>query len=355
MGAIIALAASCSQSPAGCGDQCNGRWSEEKANEWYSKLPWLSGCDYIPANAINQIEMWSADTFDEKQIDKEMTWAEELGFKTMRVYLSSVVYANDAEGFKKRIDTFLGICKNHGIRPLFVFFDDCWNEEAKYGKQPEPQKGIHNSGWVQDPSVSLRKDTVKLYPELEKYVTDIISTFANDDRILLWDLYNEPGNKGHGVSSLPLLKKVFAWARSAKPSQPVTSGIWNVENSFAPLNAFALENSDVISYHNYNDVKDHSEQIRYLKMLNRPLICTEYMARRNGSTFQTVMPLLKKENVVAINWGFVAGKTNTIFAWDTPLPDVDEPELWFHDIYRQDKTPFAQAEVDTIKKLNGVK
>lgn len=349
--ACIALQ-SCNNTPATTAGQ---RWSEDKANAWYAKLPWLSGCDYIPATAINQIEMWSADTFDEKQIDKELGWAQELGFKTLRVYLSSVVYANDPEGLKQRMDKFLSICDSHGIRPLFVFFDDCWNKEAKYGKQPAPKPGVHNSGWVQDPSVSLRADTAKLYPELEKYMTDVISTFKDDQRILLWDLYNEPGNSGHLATSLPLLRKAFEWARSANPSQPITAGLWNWDKEYQSLNAFQIEHSDVISYHWYQDAESHATLIRYLKMLNRPLICTEYMARRNNSTFKTVMPLLKQEKVVAINWGFVSGKTNTIFAWDTPIPDGKEPKLWFHDIYRQDKTPFDPSEVALIKQLNGVK
>ena len=55
--------------------------------------------------------------------------------------------------------------------------------------------------------------------------------------------------------------------------------------------------------------------------------------------------------VGAINWGLVAGKTNTIFAWDTPLPDVAEPSLWFHDIFRSDGTPYSTEEVECIRSL----
>lgn len=329
------------------------RWTEERANAWYEQKPWMAGADYINADAINQIEMWSKDTYNHDQIDHELTWAEDLGFTTLRVYLSSVVYENDPEGLKERMGDFLTICQNHGITPLFCIFDDCWNAESSYGKQPDPKPGVHNSGWVQDPSVSLRADTAALYPKLEKYVKDLLTTFGNDERILLWDLWNEPGNSNHGVSTLPMLKKVFQWAREVNPSQPLTCGVWNWADSFAPLNAFQLENSDVISYHNYNDRDDHAACIKYLKMFNRPLICTEYMARRNNSLFQTVMPLLKENKVVAINWGFVSGKTNTIFAWDEPLPDQKEPKLWFHDIFRQDGSVFCQEEVDTIKSLTG--
>lgn len=330
------------------------RWTVEKANAWYASKPWLRGCNYIPANAINQIEMWSRDTYDAKQIDKELTWAQELGFNTMRVFLSSVVYANDPDGMKQRMDNFLSICQKHGIQPLFVFFDDCWNPEATYGKQPEPKTGIHNSGWLRDPSMSLRKDTVKLYQSLSTYVKDILTTFGKDERILLWDLYNEPGNNGLTTQSLPLLRKVFEWARQANPSQPVTACVWNTAADFQPLNKFVLDNSDVISYHNYSPQASHRDEIDYLSICGRPLVCTEYMARKQGSTFSSIMPLLKERKVVAINWGFVAGKTNTIYAWSTPMPQGGEPELWFHDILRPDGSPFSQDEVDFIKKINGV-
>ena len=153
----------------------------------------------------------------------------------------------------------------------------------------------------------------------------------------------------HGCSSLPLLKNVFKWARACNPSQPLTAGIWYFD--CPALNAFQLNNSDVISYHNYGDEKEHAEWIKFLQMMNRPLICTEYMARKKNSRFDNIMPLLKQNKIVAINWGFVSGKTNTIFAWDTPLPDVKEPDLWFHDIYRQDGTPFDQKEIDVIKSV----
>ena len=349
----MAFVITAAAAPRGAKHKAATRWSEDKANTWYAQLPWMSGCNYTPATAINQIEMWSKDTYDPVQIDKELGWAEELGFNTMRVFLSSVVYKNDPSGLKKRINNFLDICSRHGIRPFFVFFDDCWAEDSHYGKQPAPKTGVHNSGWVQDPPVPLRADTVKLYKELGKYVKDIVSTFRNDKRILLWDLYNEPGNRGHLAASLPLLKKAFEWARSANPSQPLTSAIYTLDKEFAPLSAFQLENSDVISYHNYKILRDHEAEIRFLQGFNRPLVCSEYMARPNGSTFATIMPLLKENKVVAINWGFVSGKTNTIYAWGKPMPDGSEPKVWFHDIYRQDKTPFDQKEVDLIKKLNG--
>ena len=333
------------------GENVNTVWTKEKAAEWYAPQPWLSGCNFQPSSAINQIEMWQAETFDVSTIDKELGWAEGLGFNVMRVFLSSVVWKADPQGLKNRMDKYLEISNKHGIKTMFVFFDDCWNAESAIGKQPEPKLGVHNSGWVQDPSCSLRLDTVKLFPVLERYVKDILTTFKNDKRILLWDLYNEPGNGQHINNSLPLLKSVFNWARQINPSQPLSSGVWSL--ALTNLNEFQIANSDVITYHNYQDAAGHKNDIEHLEMQGRPMICTEYMARRNNSLFKTIMPLLKKNNIGAINWGFVSGKTNTIFAWDEPKADGKEPVLWFHDIYRQDKTTFDTAEVNIIKKMNG--
>src|SRR6478672_10399640 len=201
------------------------RWTEAKANEWYARQPWLVGGNYIPATAINQLEMWQAETFDPATIDRELGWAEGIGFNTMRVFLHSVAWKEDPAGFKKRMDQFLSIADKHHIQPLFVFFDDCWNKVPHAGKQPAPKPGIHNSGWVQDPGQPASNDTT-LFPQLEKYVKDVLTTFRTDKRILLWDLYNEPGNSGKRDSSLSLLKKVVQWAREVNPEQPVSIGLW---------------------------------------------------------------------------------------------------------------------------------
>ena len=324
-------------------------WSAQKANAWYSKHKWITGADFIPSTAINQLEMWQEKTFDAKTIDRELGWAENIGFNTMRVYLHSVAWKEDPKGFKKRMDQYLSIADKHHIQTLFVFFDDCWNKVPYPGKQPDPKPGIHNSGWVQDPGQPASND-VTIFPELEKYVKDVMGHFSKDKRILLWDLYNEPGNSGKGDSSLALLTKVFQWAREVNPEQPISAGLWRWD--FEKLNTFQLLNSDVITYHDYEEPEWHKRVIQLLKIYRKPLICTEYMARTRGSYFSNVMPMLKAENVGAINWGFVSGKTNTIYAWDTPMPDGSQPKEWFHDIFHKDGTPYRQEEVDLIKKLN---
>ncbi len=252
------------------------------------------GCNYQPSTAINQLEMFQKETFDIATIDRELGWAEGLGFNVMRVYLHHILWTTDKEGFKKRLNEYLAVSAKHGIKTLFVFFDDCWNDTYAPGKQPEPKPGVHNSGWVRDPGTMIytHPDTLVV---LESYVKDILTTFGKDNRILLWDLYNEPGNNAQHDKSLPLLKKVFGWARDVNPSQPVSAGIWNGGPAFANLNKFQLDNSDVITYHHYRYIDEHRLVADSLARRGRPLICTEYMARRNASLFQTTMPMLKEK------------------------------------------------------------
>ena len=324
------------------------KWTVEQANTWSAENGWLRGSNFNPSTAINQLETWQAETFDTLTIDRELGWAQEIGMNCMRVYLHHVAWEVDKEGFKSRMNKYLSIADSHGIRTIFVFFDDCWNPTYQAGKQPDPKPGVHNSGWVRDPGELLFTDST-LIITLEEYIKDVLTTFKDDKRIVLWDLYNEPGNNNYGNRSMPLLQKVFEWGWQIRPSQPLSAGLWNP--ALTDLNVLQLENSDIITYHNYNGPEEHQTVIDSLRKYNRPLVCTEYMARRNNSLFTNIMPILKKENVGAINWGLVAGKSNTKYAWDEPIPDGSEPPLWFHEIFYPDGKPYKQEEVDLIKSL----
>lgn len=324
------------------------RWTLKQAANWQQQNGWLRGCDFIPSTAINQLEMWQKATFDTATIDRELGWAQNIGMNCMRVFLHHLAWQEDKVGFKRRMHTYLSIAAHHHIKTIFVFFDDCWNATYHAGTQPEPKPGVHNSGWVRDPGDLLYQDST-LIDTLHTYVNDILSSFGQDKRVVMWDLYNEPGNSAYGNRSMPLLVKVFQWARANRPSQPLTAGVWN--HQLTELNEYQIQHSDIISYHNYEGPEKHQTVIDSLKRYGRPLVCTEYMARRNNSLFRNIMPILKRENVGAINWGLVTGKTNTKYAWDEPIPDGSEPKLWFHDIFREDGTPYKQSEVDLIRKL----
>jgi hypothetical protein len=345
------------------------RWAEKTSNGWYAQQPWLVGSNYIPSTAINELEMWQAESFDPQRIDTELGWAESLGLNTMRVFLHDLLWQQDPAGFKKRIDIFLSIAQKHKIRPLFVLFDSCWDPNPKLGKQHAPTPGVHNSGWLQSPGAAALKDPSQ-YPRLEAYVKGVVGAFANDKRILGWDVWNEPDNTNNGsyASSEPpnkeelvlaLLPRVFAWAREAGVSQPLTSGVWkgdwSTPEKLGPMEKIQLAQSDVVSFHNYDAPDVFEKRVLSLQQYHRPILCTEYMARGNGSTFQGTLPVAKKYHVAAINWGLVAGKTQTYLPWDSwKNPYVNrEPVVWFHEIFRTDGQPYRQEEADFIRTIIG--
>jgi Cellulase (glycosyl hydrolase family 5) len=343
------------------------KWSERKANDWYAQQPWLVGANYIPSNAINELEMFQAATFDPVINDRELGLAESIGMNTARVFLQDQLWEQDPTGFKDRLNVFLGIAAKHHIRPLLVLFDSCWETNPHLGPQHPPIPGIHNSGWVQSPG---RERLLNLSdePKLNAYVIGVVGAFANDDRVLGWDIWNEPDNGGGDKKEdVPakvkrvneLLLKVFAWARSAHPTQPLTSGLWagnwTDPEKESTTTKIQLEESDVISFHNYEWPERFAERITELQKYHRPILCTEYMARGAGSTFDGSLPIAKKYNVAAINWGLVAGKTQTYLPWDSwERPYVLlQPTIWFHEVFRNDGTPYREYEVNLIRELTG--
>ena len=353
-----------------CSSAQTPRWSEQKANDWYAQQPWLAGSNYIPKSAINELEMWQESTFDPEQIDRELGWAESLGMNTMRVFLHDLLWQQDAPGFRKRIDQFLTLAARHHIRPLFVLFDSCWDPVPHLGPQHPPIPGIHNSGWVQSPGAAALADPAQL-PRLKAYVQGVIGAFAKDPRILAWDVWNEPGSdqtENYPKTELKndkkvalvaaLLPQAFAWAREVNPIQPLTSGVYEVdtttdESLLDPIAQIQVRESDVITFHNYSWPESFKAEIAWLRRFHRPVICTEYMARSVGSTFDTILPVARQEHVGAINWGLVAGKTQTYYPWESwQHPYIlNDPPVWFHEVFRSDGTPYRQAEVDLIKRL----
>jgi hypothetical protein len=339
------------------------RWTAPQARSWWDRQPWPVGCNFIPSTAVNQLEMWQGETFDEQTIARELGWAAGLGFNVVRVYLHDLLWESDRHGFLQRIERFLDAAHRHRIRVVFVLFDDVWNPEPRVGPQPEPHPGRHNSGWVQSPGLAA----LTAYPcdpatrdRLGRYVRGILSHFAHDDRVLIWDLYNEPGGypspgaEPVGEACLPLLGDVFRWAREVSPSQALTSGLWwsPIKPVPASIGELQLERSDIISFHHYGPARD-LEQIceRLRSKTDRPLLCTEYLARDLKSCFESHLPIFRDLGIGAISWGLVSGKTQTIYPWWSWFDDEPkaEPEVWFHDVLRADGTPFDESEAAFLR------
>jgi hypothetical protein len=342
-----------------------------QAEQWSAIHGWLRGSNFIPSTAVNELEMWQPETFDTATIDHELALAESLGFNSMRVFLHNIPWQQDSTGFIHRIDQYLAISKRHHIGTMFVLFDGVWNPDPVAGKQAEPKPFVHNSGWVQSPGRAILSDSSR-QDSLQSYVTGIVGHFALDKRIDSWDLFNEPDNmynhppgptdpENKSELVTRLLAKTFQWARSMNPSQPLTAGLWKGDdwskgNKLSPISTLMVTESDIISFHCYDPKADMEKRIKSLQTYHRPIICTEYMARPNKSTFIDILPLLQEFHVGAYNWGYVAGKTNTIYpwnSWDTAY--TKEPPVWFHDIFRGDGTPYKNEEIEIIQQLTGKK
>jgi hypothetical protein len=175
-------------------------------------------------------------------------------------------------------------------------------------------------------------------------------------------LWNEPDNPAREYRKVErkdkqdlvaaLLPQVFQWARSVNPLQPLTSGVWT--GSRSDISGIQLDNSDVITFHSYGKPAEFEAKIDELSSQGRPILCTEYLARTLGNTVEGILPIAKRHNVGAFNWGFVAGKTQTYFPWDSwDHPYTTVPKVWFSDLVYPDGRPYQSSEIQTIRQLTG--
>jgi hypothetical protein len=316
-----------------------------KLAEGLRELLWPS--NYLPRTAVNSTEMWQAETFDAKTIDQELGWAQKAGYNGVRVFLQYVVWKADADGLKQRLGEFLAIAARHKIGVMPIFFCDCsfGGREPYLGKQKDPVPGVHNSGWV--PSPGLKRVTDRsAWPDLERYVKDILGRFGQDPRVAIWDLYNEPGNSGMGSKSLPLAVMSFRWAREAKPSQPITIAAWSAPEG--TMSKWLMELSDVVSFHAYSGPKGVEARVRVCAAYGRPVVCTEWLHRQSNNTFQTILPIFAKHRVGWYHWGLVAGRTQTYMHWGS-RKGSPVPKVWQHDVFHPDGKPYDAKELEMVR------
>lgn len=363
---LAAAGAALAKVPAATADP--GRWTVERAHQWYEAQGWLVGANFITSNAVNQLEMFQAGTYDRRRIQSELRAARVIGMNTVRVFLHDQLWVQDRVGFSRRLTEFVNIASINDIRPLFVFFDSCWDPHPKLGPQRAPTPGVHNSAWVQSPGADRLGDAQDVRT-MRDYVVGVMSRFRNDNRVLGWDLWNEPDNPADQYRTVErrdkldlvanLLPQVFDWARSVNAVQPLTSGVWQGEwkdpARLSPIARIQLDNSDVITFHSYAKPEDFEARIAELAPLGRPMMCTEYLARPEGSTIEGILPIGKRHNIGMYNWGLMAGKTQTYYPWDSwDRPYPAPPRDWFHDLLRSDGRPYRDGEIQTIRRLTGV-
>ncbi len=346
-------------------------WTAERAHLWFAAQPWLVGCNFTPSTAINQLEMWQSETFDLPTIERELDLARSVGMNAIRIYLHDLLWAADGPRFLDRVDQVLAVSASRGLRAMLVLFDSCWHPQPTLGPQPIPRDGVHNSGWVQSPGAAALADASQ-HGRLEDYVKAVIGRFGSDPRVLAWDIWNEPDN-GPEVAVcapqdlaekaalvVPLMVAAFGWARSLSPAQPLTSGIWlgdwSAPDLLSPIQRAQTANSDIITFHNYGVAEDFVQRVKWLKAYGRPILCTEFMARPAGSTFEAILPQAKSLGVGVFCWGLVRGKTQTHLPWTYwANPQLDGlKDRWFHDIFEPCGAPYDPSEVELLRLLTQI-
>ena len=335
------------------------RWQPERAWQWYREAEPVQGVNYLPRTAVNATEMWQRETFDPETIEQELSWAETY-YNSLRVFLQFLVWQADPNGFKERLERFLALAHRHDMRVMPILFDDCafGGKEPTLGPQENPIPGVHNSRWVPSPGPSRVVDPAS-WSQLRYYTQDVIGSFAEDTRVLAWDLYNEPGNAGMGLKSLPLAEAVFGWAREVGPNQPLTAGAWRpaaippeAHRLFGAVQTISermIELSDVISFHSYERPENVTRELEVLQR-GRPSLCTEWLKRQDDNTFEKILPIFRANNIGWYHWGLVAGRTQTYMPWGSKRGDP-EPPIWQHDVFHSDGRPYDFDELAQLKRI----
>lgn len=350
------------------------RWSKERAWEWYRARPWIRGCNFMSSDCANRIDQWQEYGFEERfeTTKRELALAAQTGFNSIRIIPEFIVWEREHDGFMERFERYIEAAHENGITCTVVLGNDCMppKEEALKRMHLGEQKvdwGYHGGRKVSQHGVfggagySLLDE-----PEYAKkyyaFVQEIVEKYKDDERILIWDVFNEPGNSQRASMSLGHLKKFFEIIRSIDPIQPLTVGIWTSTRDISKLpeiERFGLENSDIISYHNYATYMENIEIIAQLKKLGRPLVNTEWLARCVGNRVEEMFPLFYIEQIGCYNWGLVAGKYQTFEPWTGMWENYDKDpghcgwdfEKWFHDLYRPSLRPYNPKEIALMKKV----
>ena len=354
-----------------------GPWTKEQAWEWYNAQPWIRGCNYMPASAANRYDMWQVWDCERRfeEMERELALAESIGFNAVRIIIAEdngfAVWCEDHDGYMRNLERFLALCGKHKIRAIMCLGNDCSRPKPLWSVPkpgPQPYDIGYHGGRKQSQHGSfpgmigyISADDPELRPKFFKMCGEVMEKYKDDDRVLFWNIWNEPGNNGRGKVSAPLVKEMFELAWKIGVKQPCAADVWNgkLEPNLETAEGVAAAWSDIISFHCYSPLPS---QIAYVKQLKekfgRPMLNTEWLARIRGCDVQDCYPYFAQENIGCTCWGFVAGKYQTYEPWEGMWRRVEKGyrgykmTKWFHDLFRPSLRPYDPEEIDVIKNVN---
>ena len=315
--------------------------SGPQAAEPHRTSRWV-GANYTPAGCVNAVQLWHE--FPAEVIQRELAAAKEhFGITSLRVYLHNIPFDAEKDRFLQRIEEFLALCDRHGIKPGFVFFDDCWNHEGITLRSRPPVKGRHNGRWAACPQDVQR--TEEKLPELKRYIQDVVRAHRRDGRVLWWEIYNEPRMKSD--YSARLRKLGYRWAKEVGPIQPVIC-CWDDSPE-----------TDVVDAHNYGN--NFSAWDRQADLNPRKgTVFTEAGARwfaprrSNGEPIEVIDWLQRRKAAgkyvpgVYLCWELMVGNSNCRWYWGTK-DGTPEPTIPWCGLMWPDCTPVSLAEAEAVR------
>ncbi len=355
-------------------------WSKEKAWTWYNAQPWIRGCNYMPASAANRVDQWQQLGKEERfaEVEREFALAKKVGLNTMRILLLDEgfgVWLAEHDGFMENFERYLQLLSKYGMRAIVVLAGDC-SRPKNLWKLPTPGPQAYDIGYHGGRRITQHGsnpgamgytalDDPELRPKFFKMCEELFTKYRDDDRILFWNLWNEPGNNNRSPRTLKDMRELFELAWKIDPKQPLAADLWSVNGNPSgegrrPAEKLAGELSDIISFHCYHNANTQRATIKALrKRWGRPMINTEWLARINGDILQTSYPVFAQENVGSTCWGFVNGKYQTHepyepqwgsqFEYRKPNAPVTK---WFHDLFRPSHHPYDPEEINILMNIN---
>ena len=353
------------------------QWSAEKANRWYGKLPWLRGCNFIGSDCANRFDMWQSYRAREKlrTAERELALCRELGFNTVRLWIIFEAWLNEPEFFMEMLERYLTICAENGLSVMLCLANEEDLPQGEFGEfecrrvgEQDYALGYHQGRFPEPPETAARlkwhyAQSPELAPAFWQMIREIVTRYAEDERILCWNVYNEPGN-ALGEACVPILERMFQEVRSCDPIQPLTADVWRgMGDDDWPEHreeAVALQNSDIISFHNYEPFPAFCRAVDRFRTLGRPLFCTEWLHRICRNEVRDTYPLMYLANIANYCWGFVVGKTQTNEPWEMIWEQYEDPHIhtdydftkWQHDLFRPNLRPYDPRETELIRSYN---
>lgn len=349
------------------------RWSESQAWDWYEKKPWVMGINYVPSITLHAVELWQEDTYPEviESVRKEFILMQDIGLNSVRMFLPFHIWFHEKEKFLERLDCFLDELASRNITMMPVLFNDCVGFGRPKDITPHMSHGWqqydigHHGGHKKNPFTGEQEqigwclwDEPEWQETLEEYLIALLERFGKDERIYIWDLWNEPGNSNRHDRSIPYIKRVFEIARNINPVQPLTAGVWSYPESYGvddsvdveTVQRLALDESDIITFHQYEGIERVNRVVKQLQKEKRPMLNTEWLNRIQDNFVQDNLPLYYKERIGSYSWGLVAGKSQHFLPWDELWNHRQLPlNRWQHDLFDTFYTPYDKKELELMR------